>query len=78
MEFEVSKNRLAHIFGLPLDGIIAKRLENKKEAHRFVIRRGIIRDVVANTLSLDMRLLLHMIEFLSQNMANLILCLKGS
>ena len=62
IQFEVSKKSLALIFGLSRDGIVSERLFDKKTGLRLIIGRDdIIGDVLAPTLSVEMRVLHHII-----------------
>ena len=62
IHFEVSKNILAHVFGLPRDRIVPERMFDKRIALRVIVgREDVVRGILAPSLSVEMKILHHII-----------------
>ena len=62
IDFEITEERLDQIFGIPCDGIVHERLPDKQDGLKAIVGRDdVVGDMLAHTLSLEMRLLHHMI-----------------
>ena len=62
VQLELSMDRMAEIFSLPKHGTIPDKFADKKERSRLIVERDdVVGDVMANTLTLEMRVLHHMV-----------------